>query len=322
MYYYKKKDMYIFTAEEKEQAHNISTLDFLSRRYGYTFKPSGNGYRCKEHDSLVVSNDCKGWFWNSRSIGGGDAIDFLKKIENKTYEQALIEILNPSSSEIKCEYTEAAKFSEASEERVLLLPPKAEGTFKRLFAYLNKTRCIDSTIIQTLVRKNYLYEDSRHNCVFVGYNQKGLPAYATLRTTLTEKKFRKDVIGSDKSNGFYLKGYNKNTVYVFEAPIDLLSHATIKNIAAGNNREWLNDTRISLGGVVDNALENFCRNNKDIESIVFCLDNDNAGIGATDKLMEKYAAMGYSVSSEPPKAKDYNEDLVNLIQSKSNKMTV
>lgn len=38
MFYYKKKDMYIFTPEEKSEAHNISTTDYLSSNYGLSFK--------------------------------------------------------------------------------------------------------------------------------------------------------------------------------------------------------------------------------------------------------------------------------------------
>ena len=37
MYYYKKKDMYIFSDEEKQQAHNISVIDYLQRVYGFSF---------------------------------------------------------------------------------------------------------------------------------------------------------------------------------------------------------------------------------------------------------------------------------------------
>lgn len=49
-----------------------------------------------------------------------------------------------------------------------------------------------------------------HNCVFVGYGTNKLPAYATVRGTLTEVQYRKDSPGSDKSISFcYGKGqYN------------------------------------------------------------------------------------------------------------------
>ena len=59
MYYYKKKQMWIFTPQEKEAAHNISIVDYLERNYGLTFKKAGKGFRCREHNSFFVNADQK-----------------------------------------------------------------------------------------------------------------------------------------------------------------------------------------------------------------------------------------------------------------------
>lgn len=317
MFYYEKKNMYIFTAEEKAEAHNISVIDFLKRNYGFNFKRDGNGYRCTEHNSLFVHRDERSWYWNSQGYGGGDVIEFVRKYEHKTYEEALVAVLSPTtSSNINTTYTKSPYNAPMDDDKTLLLPPKKNGKYSRVYAYLTSTRCIDKSIITTLLHKKFIYEDTHGNCVFVGYNKAGLPAYANIRTTLTERQFRREAVGSDKSNGFYLKGFNKQKVYVFEAPIDLLSHATIVNIESGDNREWLNSTRLSLGGVSDNALEHFLNDYSEVEEIVFCLDNDSAGIKATEKYMTKYADMGYKVSSAPPINKDYNDDLKNIYSKK------
>ena len=307
MYFFKKKQMWIFTPQEKEAAHNISILDYLERNYGFTFKKVGNGFRCREHNSFFVNADQKAWYWNSHGIGGGDVIEFVRKYEKMTYEQALVQVINPTNQE-NVSYTKAPQNIE-KQKRELVLPPVKQGQYKRVFAYLTKTRKIDSKIVECLMHKKFIFEDSRGNCVFVGYNKMGVPAYAAMRSTNTYQRFRRDASGSDKSNGFYLKGYNLRKIYVFEAPIDLLSHATLKNLESGNNREWLNSTRLSLAGVSDNALERFLNDYPEVEEICFCLDNDAAGKEATEMLMRKYSSKGYTVSSEPPKLKDYNEDL-------------
>lgn len=313
MYYYKKKQMWIFTNEEKQNAHNISTIDYLQRNYGLTFKPDGRGYRCREHNSLFVHADQKAWYWNSRGMGGGDVIEFVSKYENMSYVDALVQVISPSQSDT-VSYMKAPEQAEP-QEHALLLPPKAQGQFKRVFAYLTKTRCIDPKIVDCLMHKKFIYEDARGNCVFVGYNKAGQPTYAALRSTNTNYRFRRDATGSDKANGFYLKGFNKKKLYVFEAPIDLLSHATLKNLESGNSREWLNSTRLSLAGVSDNALKHFLNDYPEVEEICFCLDNDTAGLTAADLLMRKYAAKGYTVSSEPPTHKDYNEDLQAVVRN-------
>lgn len=71
----------------------------------------------------------------------------------------------------------------------------------------------------------------------------------------------------------------------------------------------MDSTRLSLAGVTDIALKHFVNHYPDVEEICFCLDNDAAGIEATEKYMAKYADWGFKVISEPPTHKDYNEDL-------------
>ncbi len=315
--------MYIFTPEEKAEAHNTSITDYLTINYGLNFKKDGNGYRCREHNSLFVNQDDKSWYWNSQSVGGGDVIAFVCKIDEGLmpraipikYDEALKIILKPNAVENNTYVSNYKKAPKVKENIVkeLQLPPKKEGKYNRLFAYLVQTRKIDKDIVSCLCHKKYLYEDKKGNVVFIGRDKNKNVKYATVRGTLTDKQYRKDCYGSDKSNGFYLNGYDKSTLYVFEAPIDLLSHATMCNMAKNNNKAWLNNCRLSLAGVSDNALEGYLQEYKGIKNIIFCLDNDKAGKKATDKLMEKYKSKGYICSSQPASyGKDYNEELQHL----------
>lgn len=191
------------------------------------------------------------------------------------------------------------------------MPVAVQGKYKRVFAYLTKTRCIAPEIVNELMHKKYLYEDVMHNCVFVGYGTNKLPAYATVRGTLTEVQYRKDSPGSDKSISFFVIGKDNTTVDVFESPIDLLSHATMCNIETGNPQEWLNATRLSLAGVSDRALETFLQNHPTVRHINLRLDNDLAGRKACEVISEKYKNQGYRVDVIRPRTKDYNEDLCN-----------
>ena len=96
MFYYRKKQMWIFDDNDKQAARMVSVIDFLTRHYGFTFKQIGRIYRCQQHDSLVVKADERTWYWNSRRIGGGDVLEFVMKYDNKTYAQALEIVINPS----------------------------------------------------------------------------------------------------------------------------------------------------------------------------------------------------------------------------------
>ena len=137
-----------------------------------------------------------------------------------------------------------------------------------------------------------------------------IAVYGLIRSTNTNSKFRIDAEGSDKENSFYLNGTNPRKVYVFESPIDLLSHATLADIRSGNKGEWIHDSRLSLGGNSDVALEHYVKEYPKVEEICFCVDNDMGGEKAIKAYAEKYKDMGYIVTREIPKLKDFNEDLV------------
>jgi len=68
--------------------------------------------------------------------------------------------------------------------------------------------------------------------------------------------------------------------------------------------------RLSLSGTSDVALEAYLNRHKEITKIALCLDNDEAGRTATEKIVKKYTEKGYAACGIPPKlGKDYDEYL-------------
>ena len=57
-----------FTEEQKEKARNADIINFLGSYMGLEFKQAGKYYQCKQHNSLVVYPNRKGFVWNSRKI--------------------------------------------------------------------------------------------------------------------------------------------------------------------------------------------------------------------------------------------------------------
>lgn len=96
---------------------------------------------------------------------------------------------------------------------------------------------------------------------------------------------------------------------MFESPIDLLSHATLANIYLKNPDAYKNHNRLSLCGTADVALEEYLKKNPCIREIVFCLDNDTAGIKNATAYKTKYQELGYITTLSFPRGKDYNDDL-------------
>ena len=220
-------------------------------------------------------------------------------------------------------YIPAKQIPEHKEKMIL---PKANSDSRRAFAYLVKTRHIDNQIVSQLMHERKIYENDKHSCVFVGYDKSGQAGYASVRSTYTMgNSYRGDVKNSDKRHCFTLNG-KSDSVYVFEAPIDAMSHATLTKVSGW---DWQEDWRIALGGVSDLGLQQFLSLHPEIKNIHFATDNDEQGKkvleneyntdGTIKKVgyMQKYKDKGYEVFREEPTHKDFNEDLCAFMEEQT-----
>ena len=137
----------------------------------------------------------------------------------------------------------------------------------------NKTRKIDNDIIADMMHQEKLYQSDRHNCVFIGTDKDGTVRFASERGTFTGVSYRRDCPGSDKRFCFNIEG-RSNLMYVFEAPIDAMSHATIFKM---QKLDYTEDHRISLGCLDDATMIQYLQDRPDIKNIILCLDNDQWG---------------------------------------------
>jgi hypothetical protein len=140
----------------------------------------------------------------------------------------------------------------------------------------------------------------------VGYDGDNQPKYASVRSTNTHgKSYRGDVKNSDKAFPFSFEG-SSTTVCVFESPIDLMSYMTLLDV---HGIQSFDHHMISLGGVVDRALHQYLQLYPEINRIMLCLDNDEAGHFACQQFNEKYHE-DYKLLRHSPTGKDFNEDLL------------
>lgn len=302
--------MALYSREQIEKAQNIDLLSYIESR-GYQLIRDGRQVRLKEHDSCVISNNK--WFWYSQNKGGG-TLDFLVAYENRGFKEAMQILLGEKSHDVKPK--QYIPLPEKENAKVLgQLPEKAEN-YRRIYAYLCKTRGIDSKIVDEMVKNKLLYEDKEHhNCVFLGKDNYGEVKYCLKIGTATDKKFKGELPGSDKRYNLELRNdKNNNVVNVYESIIDAMSHETlIKN----RGQDYTKANKLSLGGVSDLKLEQYLKDNPNIEKIVCCLDNDKAGIEASIKIKSKYEKLGYTVTKIAPKfGKDFNEELKESIRNK------
>lgn len=87
--------------------------------------------------------------------------------------------------------------------------PLHNPTNTKVIKYLTEERKLDWGIVDTFIAAGDIYEDTRHNVVFVGRDcgtqrVPGIPRYAHCRGTAD--KFRQDVSGSDKACNFSYQG--------------------------------------------------------------------------------------------------------------------
>ena len=282
-----------------EQARNADIIAFLEKYHGFTFAHQGGAYRCQQHKSLAVKNDRRSWYWHSKGIGGFGALDYLVKAENMPFRGA-VEVITGATPPT------APPRLETEPPKTLVLP-ETVGIPLRLYDYLCKKRGIDSEVVNSLLRE-MICEDKRGNVVFIGYDEQNNARFASLRGTYSD--YRGDCSGSDKRYGFTMAACApSDRLYIFESPIDAMSHASLEIAATGDKTAWKQHSRLSLAGTSDTAIPFFLNQHKSVRELVFCLDNDTAGREAAAIMARKYAYKGYTALNELPRGKDFNEDL-------------
>lgn len=318
-----------FTKEQNEEAKRMSTIDVMGQTDGFEFKRTGYEWKCKQHDSLVVYSDGRGWKWYSRNVWGTSAVEWLTKVKGYSYREAMDYLLGTDNS--KRSFTKTENFKIEKPKELQLPCSNTNNNCRRVFAYLSQTRGISPTILNYSLHNKLIYEDERHNCVFVGYDEFGKPRYASKRGTVTfgdRPAYKRDCTGSDKSYSFVMEGSIKEHLFIFEAPIDALSHATLNlEKARGMGIKdyetcWLKHTRLTLGGVSDRSLTRYLSLHPEVRNLSFCLDSDEPGIKASAEYKEKYEQKGYKVNVyQIPKGygTDYNEYLCKFNEVKRNK---
>ncbi|MDI6878352.1 MAG: DUF3991 domain-containing protein [Desulfitobacteriaceae bacterium] len=285
-----------FTDEQKRQANSVDLVDFLHRQ-GEQLVRSGREWRWKRHDSVTVRGNQ--WFRHSRKEGG-HAIDFVQQFYDMSFPEAVSYLLGEDSG---VEWNQTVKSAPAPRKEFAL--PEANPDMRRVFAYLIKQRFIDREVLSHFAHEKLIYEDKEyHNAVFVGLDEKGVPRHAHKRGTYTQgEPYKGNAEGSDPKYSFHWIG-ESDTLYVFEAPVDMLSFTTL------HQDGWKRHSYVTLDGVSEHALLRQLELNPHLKSIVLCLDHDEAGIEAVGRLKDILSGKCYAdFSVMQPQYKDWNEDL-------------
>ena len=292
-----------FTDEQKVLANSVNLEEFLRMR-GEKLERVGRESKLiyydstGRHDSITLRGST--WFDHKNQVGGG-AIKFMQEFYDMDFQTAVQELLGQTITPLSHSPPKAIAKEEKKEFRL----PEANANMHRVYAYLIKQRFIDPNIISHFAKQRTLYEDKEHhNAVFVGVDENGIPRQASKRSTSTfGKTFRITCEGSDTRYSFSHFGKSEK-LFVFEAPIDMMSFLTLYP------QDWQQYSYIAMNGVYENAVLTALKNHSNLSEIVLCVDNDEGGIEAVDRLRDILHENGYpNVKRLAPEFKDWNECL-------------
>ncbi len=293
-----------FSEDDLYRANNSDLVSYLGgcgghvKRVGSTYQyiyTDGSGM----HDSVTIHG---GKWYDHKNQRGGYAVKFLQEFLGFSFQDSVIELLG---GHCNAQTTRPAPRESSKPVQKPFELPESNSDMRRVFAYLTKQRFIDPQIISHFAHEHKIYEDGKyHNAVFVGLDENGDPKQASVRSTISfGKTFRLTVAGSDTDYSFSHFG-NDGKLFVFEAPIDMLSFITLYQ------KDWNDHSYIAMNGVYESAVLKALESHSDLQSVYLCTDNDTGGIEAAERLRDILSERGYTdIFRITPQQKDWNECL-------------
>lgn len=292
-----------FSEEQKLKAASTNLPSFLGRQ-GVELNRSGHEYRLAADPYITIKDNQ--WYDQAEQCGG-NAISFVKRFHALSYPDAVKMLLENEGG------APAALVVRQAKQKKDFALPAANGNMRRVYAYLMKQRCIPAEIITHFARAKMLYQSAvpskngnkvYHNAVFVGFDENGVPRHAHKRSLNSAGDvYRGNVEGSNAACSFKHMGAS-NRLYVFEAPIDMLSFIAL------SPRNWQAHSYVSLCGVAEHTMLKCLDLNPEICYVHLCLDNDERGQEAAGRLRGILTEKGFPYTEVlVPAHKDWNEDL-------------
>lgn len=283
-----------------------------AREIGFTLVKKGKYYSLKEHDSVII-DPRRNCFWQNSvsgsgaSIGkGGSIIDFAIQFTCTDMK----DILREFGRRISGSSNKKRKQPEKINHQKKMVLPNPDVNMHRVFAYLTQTRAISGKVVQEMVDRKMLYQDTSGNCVFVGYDitKKEKTVFACRRGTNTYKPFYGDVAGCDYNKCFYIDNCSRKLI-ITESFIDAMSVMTLckdkwkeyNYLPLAGSGKWKAVITYLITGTIDH--------------VIIATDNDKTGIETARQICfyikENYKEIRRTWKLPPKgRGKDWNEVLV------------
>jgi hypothetical protein len=292
-----------------DRVRSIPLRDLLTW-HGFKLKREGVSFRAKDDRYNIVIHGDK-WFDNRAGVGGAGAIDLQMHLCGGDFRatcRVLAEQFRPVVGGLAFpdyRIRELASPRQSFDELAARYAVSSEYNWPTGRDYLFKIRGIDPDLIDSLHDRGLIYANNHRpnpSLVFLHSTKEGKIEGATLRDTRHESTFRPSL--GNKTSAWFSVGDPTNAMQIVavESPIDALSYHQLKP----SNKMAV----VSCGGchVPQELLRHAHMRGQEF---VVALDNDGAGergwLNAWDDTSDW---AGFKISSECPKRKDWNADLL------------
>ncbi len=276
--------------ERIKRARKADLYRYLVVNHPYSIGFEGNYLYLKEYDSLYVKKGAS-CFFRFSSQEAENSIDLLVNYLGYSFPDAVSAL---------CEVPTSSAKSEDCIPRVSLVhspvfPERGSFPFKKVFAYLTRSRRLSPEVVNKLICKGLIYQDINGNAVFINHSQ----TYCEIRGTYSDIKYHRS-LRLQGGVPYWSVGVGKGNIckaYICEGCIDAISlyelHSSIRAIKEPT-------IYCSIGGVSkQKAID--CIAGLKGASVILAVDNDPAG----EKCRQSTPSLAYIL----PQGKDWNDDL-------------
>lgn len=305
-------------------ARRASLYDYLKTRRPGDVILEGSSLRLAKDHSVVVSDSRTGYI-DYATGETGNPIDFLVRYLDYGFQDAVAELCGYMSLPTDLQagtinvgdlmgYAppdkapagpptagRAASPPVATPPKPFAPPPRVQGPYRRVFAYLTQRRGIPAWLVQRLVDGGLLYEDAAHgNAIFINAAR----TYAELRGTVPGRPFHGLAPGSGTEEFWWFKpgppASHVTAAFVCEAAIDALSLYLLRQrqpLPPGDNPMYC-----SIGGASNQKRVDVIKSCMGAAGlpVVIAVDNDTAG--------EKCRQRNPECPALVPRLKDWKKD--------------
>lgn len=292
---------------QKEVCMDISyykqlPLTEVCKALGLTYVKHGYGgnYKVKDFGGLVIKDN---FFYQHSTGEKGSVIDFVMLTQGCHFKEALsiLQELFGKDHVASPPIQELSNPTENKREAIFEEPSWIQEP--QIIEYL-LTRKIDRQLIDEEIRQRRIQGvlvKGHLNVAFLCYD---LENPVLVRGTIVrgiKEPFKGLLKGSNGAFGYWVPPNTQNvhTLYVFEAPIDLLSYLTLY----GHDHTI---GYVAMGGVKPHVITQLVATYNP-STIVCCTDNDEAGHHFFKQLQEQFSTK--RLRRRVPLYKDWNEDL-------------